>query len=88
MWPVIPVVAIVLAQAAQPASPSTSHEWCFDRGQGAQLCEDTEAACNKLREINTHIAQSRCKPVELPEIHVPPTEPPGPPNPRQPPTQR
>jgi hypothetical protein len=81
MWPVIPVVAIVLSQAPQPASPSKSQEWCSDRGQNAQLCEDTEAACDKLREINLHIAQSPCKPVELPEIQVSPIEPPGPPNP-------
>ena len=89
MWPVIPVVAIVLSQATQPASPSKSQKWCFDRGQSAQLCEDTEAAYNKLREINTEIAQGPCKPVEPPEMRVSPTEPPAPPNPaRQTPAQR
>ena len=89
MWLVIPVVAIVLSQAPQPAPPSKSQEWCFDRGQGAQLCEGIEAACNKLREINLHIAQGPCKPVEPPEIQVSPTEPPASSNPeRQTPTQR
>ena len=45
---VIPAIAIVLSQATQPAPSSKSHDWCFDRGQGVQLCEETEAACKKL----------------------------------------
>lgn len=89
MWSVIPAVAIILAQATQPALPAKSHEWCFDRGKGVQLCQETEAACNKSREINIEIAQGPCKPVEPPEIQVSPTEPPAPPNPeRQTPTRR
>ena len=89
MWSMIPATAIVLAQAIQPTPSSKSHEWCFERGQGARLCEETEAACNKLREINTEIAQSPCRAVEPPEIQVSPTVPTAPPNPeRQTPTQR
>jgi len=67
MWPIIPVFAIVLAQAQSSPPPSKSGKWCFDRGQDTQLCEDTEAECNKLRELNTEIARSPCKRVEPPE---------------------
>lgn len=90
MWATIAGVAIILAQAAQPLGPgSKGQEWCFDRGQGAQLCEATEAECNRLRGVNTEIAQSPCRHVEPPEIQQSPTEPPAPPNPaRQTPTQR
>jgi hypothetical protein len=85
----IPVLVIVLAQAAQPSPTPKSYEWCFERGKGGQLCEQTEAACNKLREINIEIAMGSCRRVEPPEIQVSPTEPPAPPNPaRQTPTQR
>ena len=85
----IPVVVIVLAQAAQPGATPKSDEWCFERGKGAQLCEQTEAACNELRENNSEIAMGPCRRVEPPEIQVSPTEPPAPPNPaRQTPTQR
>jgi hypothetical protein len=81
MWPMIPALAIVLAQASQPGIGSNSQKWCFDREQqGAQLCEATEAECNKLRSINTEIARSPCKPVEPPEIQTSPTEPPALPN--------
>ena len=66
MWSVIPVFAILLAQTNQPIVTSKSYEWCFDRGQGAQLCEATEAECNRLRDINTEIAKSPCKRVEPP----------------------
>lgn len=84
----IPAVVLVLSQAAQPAAASKFDEWCFDRGQNAQLCEDTEDACNKLRDINTEIAKSPGERVELPEIQISPTKPPEPPNPaRQTPTQ-
>jgi len=55
MWSMIPAIVIVLSQTAQAAPASKSGKWCFDRGQNAQLCEDTEDACNKLREINTEI---------------------------------
>jgi hypothetical protein len=57
----IPMLAIVLAEDAQPGTNSTSHEWCFDRGQEAQLCEPTDERCNQLRELNTEIAKSACK---------------------------
>jgi hypothetical protein len=66
MWPIIPVFAIVLAQA-QPDPPSKSGKWCFDRGQDTLLCEGTEAECEKLRELNTEIAKSPCKRIEPPE---------------------
>jgi hypothetical protein len=86
MWSMIPAIVIVLSQTAQAAPASKSGKWCFDRGQNAQLCEDTEDACNKLREINTEIVRSPCKP---PETQVSPNEPPAPPNPeRQAPTQQ
>jgi hypothetical protein len=89
MSPMIPAFALVLAQATQPNPPSKSHEWCFERGNGAQLCEETQAACIDLRRINTEIATSECKHVEPPEIQVSPTEPPAPPSPeKQTPTQR
>jgi hypothetical protein len=78
MWSIIPVLAIVLAQA-QPDSPSKSGKWCFDRGQDTLLCEETEAECEKLRELNTEIAKSPCRRVEPPDIQVSPTEPPPPP---------
>ena len=52
MWPLIPALAIILAQAAQPGTNSKPAEWCFDRGQDAQLCEATEPECNKLRDLN------------------------------------
>ena len=89
MWAIFAGAALLLAQATQSGPGSKGHEWCFDRGQDAQLCEATEAECNKLRAINTEIAQSPCRPVEPPEIQVSPTEPPASPNPeRQTPTQR
>jgi len=91
MWPMtIPVLAIILAQAAQPGTGSKSQKWCFKREQqGAQLCETPEDACNKLRELNTEIARSPCKHIEPPGIRVSPTEPPAPTSPdRQTPTQR
>jgi hypothetical protein len=37
MSPMLPAFALVLAQATQPNPPSKSHEWCFERGNGAQL---------------------------------------------------
>ena len=89
MWATIAGVAIILAQAALPGPGSKGHEWCFDRGQGAQLCEATEDACNHLREINTEIAHGPCKRVDPPEIQQSPTEPPPPSNPvPQTPTKR
>jgi hypothetical protein len=84
MWPTIPAIVIVISQATQPAAALRSDEWCFDRGQNAQLCEDTEDACNKLREINSEIAKSPCKADKLPEIQVSPTHSPAPPNPARP----
>lgn len=88
MWSVLPILAIVLAQAAQPAPPK-SFEWCFERGKERQLCKETEAACTELRRTNADTATSACKRVEPPEIQESPTEPPAPPNPaRQTPTQR
>ena len=55
MWPMIPVLAVLVTQA-QP-SPT----WCFERDQGAQLCEQTEDACRKLLDLNTEIARSPCR---------------------------
>jgi hypothetical protein len=81
MWPMIPALAIVLAQAAQSETNSTSNKWCFDRGQGAQLCEATEDECNHLRELNAEIAKSPCKHVEPPDNRVSPTDPSSPPRP-------
>jgi hypothetical protein len=75
MWSIIPVFAIVLTQA-QPEPPSKSGKWCFDRGQDTLLCEDTEAECAKLRDLNTEIAKSSCKRVDPQES---PARPPGPP---------
>jgi len=58
MWPISPILAIVIAQA-QPTPPA---KWCFERGQqGALLCEETEAACKALLDINDKIATSPCK---------------------------
>ena len=89
MWTIIAGLAVVLAQTTQPGPGSKGYEWCFERGQGVQLCEATEAACNQLRGINTEVAKSSCRRVEPPEIQVSPTEPPAPPNQeRQTPTQR
>ena len=89
MWAIFAGAALVLAQATQSGPGSKGHEWCFDRGQDAQLCEATETDCNKLRAINTEITQSPCRRVEPPQIQVSPTEPPVPPNPeQQTPTQR
>lgn len=90
MWSMIPAAVIVLVQAAQPGTDSKSHKWCFEREQqGAQLCEETEDACNKLRSINAEIARSPCRRVEPPEIQISPSELPAPPNrEKQTPTQR
>ena len=57
MWSIIPAAAILLAQA----QPDPAENWCFERGQnGAQLCEDTEKACNALLKINPEIATGPC----------------------------
>jgi hypothetical protein len=89
MWPVIPVLAILMAQAPQPNAPSKSYEWCFEIGKGSTLCKDTEAACTELRRANAGTATSACKRVEPHEIQTSPTEPPAPPSPaKQTPTQR
>lgn len=53
MWVMIAGLAVVLAQSTQPGPGSKSDEWCFDRGQEAQLCEATQEACDKLRQANT-----------------------------------
>jgi len=61
MWSIIPVSAILLAQA----QPAPAEKWCFERGQGgAQLCEGTETACKDLLKINTEIATGPCLQVE------------------------
>jgi len=94
MWPVVAVLAILMAQAPQPSppsksTPSKSFEWCFEIGKGSTLCRDTEAACMELRSTNAGTATSSCKRVEPHEIQLSPTEPPAPPNPeKQTPTQR
>ena len=87
MWAIVAGVAVVVAQIAQPGHGSKGYAWCFDRGQGAQLCEATQAECDKLRSINTEIAQSPCRRMQTPQQSTP--EPPAPPNPaQQTPTQR
>jgi hypothetical protein len=61
MWSIIPAAAILLAQA----QPDPAENWCFERGQnGAQLCEDTEKACNALLKINPEIATGPCLQVQ------------------------
>jgi len=87
----ISAATIVLAQAISPGTDAKSGPWwCFDRGQGgALLCEQTEAECSHLHDINPEIARGPCKHVELPVIQNPPTEAPAPVNPEaKPPTQR
>ena len=89
MWPMIPVVAILMAQAPPPNAPSKSYEWCFEIGKGSTLCKDTQAECQELRRTNAGTAASACKRVEPPEIQESPTQPPAPPNSaKQAPTQR
>ena len=67
MWSMIPAVFVILAQATQPSPDARSGKWCFERDQpGAQLCEATEAECNRLRSINTDIARGARKPVKPP----------------------
>ena len=72
MWPVSSIFAIVVAQA----EPSPPAKWCFERTQGALLCEATEVECNNLRSINDEIAISPCKRIETPEPQKSPIEPP------------
>jgi hypothetical protein len=89
MSPIIPALTIILAQAAQPSTPSKSFEWCFETTKGVQLCQETLADCVELHRANDEIASSRCKRIEPPEIQISPTEPPAPPKPeKQTPTQR
>jgi hypothetical protein len=70
MCPIIPVLAVFVAQA-QP-SPTR----CFERDQGAQLCEQTEDECRKLLDLNTEIARSPCRVVRSKEQQpsIPPPE--------------
>ena len=89
MWVMIAGIVVVLAQGIQPGPGAKSYQWCFDRGQGAQLCEANQEACEKLRQANMEIERSPCRLVEPPEAQVPPTEPPRPATPeQQTPTQR
>jgi hypothetical protein len=60
MCPIIPTLAILIAQAQLSPTP----KWCFERDQDAQLCEATEADCKKRLDINTEIARSPCKLIE------------------------
>src|SRR5438477_13155144 len=71
----VPAIVIVLSQAMQPIITSKSYKWCFNRGQGAQLCERTQDDCVKLREINPAVAKSPCKRIALPEVKLSPTGP-------------
>jgi hypothetical protein len=71
---ILPIV-IVLSQATQPIITSKSYKWCFNRGQGAQLCEQTQDDCAKLRGLNPAIAKSPCKRIELPEVKLSPIQP-------------
>ena len=73
MWSVIPVLAVIVAQAQQAQPTNPPPKWCFERTQEALLCEQTEDECIKLRNINTEIATSSCKRVE----------PPAPPSPQE-----
>jgi hypothetical protein len=75
MWSMIPVFVIVLSQTTQPIITSKSDKWCFNRGQEAQLCEQTQDDCIKLHDLNPAIARSPCKRIELPEVKLSPTEP-------------
>jgi len=72
MWSILPAAAILLAQA----QPDLAEKWCFERGQhGAQLCEDTETACNALLKINPEIATGPClrvQPIEKSDSTAPP----------------
>jgi hypothetical protein len=78
MWSIFPAAAILLAQA----QPNPPEKWCFERGQnGAQLCEDTEAACNGLLKINPEIATGPCLQVEPRVEQSGSTAPPAPANP-------
>ncbi len=78
MWPMIPALAILMAQAPQPSAPAKSYEWCFEIGKGSTLCKDTEAACMELRRTNAGTAASACKRVEPHEIQLSATESPAP----------
>jgi hypothetical protein len=53
MWPIIPVLAVLVAQA-QP-----SPIWCSERDQGAQLCEQTEDECKKLPTLTPKSPEAR-----------------------------
>ena len=72
MWSILPAAAILLAQA----QPDLAEKGCFERVQrGAQLCEDTETACNGLLKINPEIATGPClrvQPIEQSGSAAPP----------------
>ena len=69
----IAALAIILAQSAQPMA--AENKWCFDRGQGTQLCEETEKECNHLHDINPDIARGPCRVVEQPDVKTSPPNP-------------
>jgi hypothetical protein len=79
----IPALAIILAQAAQPGANSQADKMVLRERTGSSALRGNGGRvqpCNQLRELNTEIARSSCKRVERPEIRVSPTEPPAPPN--------
>jgi hypothetical protein len=62
MWATIAAVGIILAQAAQPLGPgSKGQEWCFDRGQGAQLWRSHGG---RVQPIAGDQYRDRAKPVQ------------------------
>jgi hypothetical protein len=74
MRSILPAAAMLLAQA----QPDLAEKWCFERGQhGAQLCENTETACNNLLKINPEIATGPCLRVQ-PIVQSDSTAPPAP----------
>ena len=89
MWPLIPALAINLAQAARPGTNSKPAEWCFDRGQDAQLCEATAAQCDKLQDLTPRLQRARANLHSREKFRSHRASRRHPPNPeRQTPTQR
>jgi hypothetical protein len=66
MRSVLPALAIVLAQGAQPSTPSKSVAWCFENTTGSSSVKRRRAECNELRELNTEIAKSPRKRIKPP----------------------
>ena len=75
MQSLLPALLILLSQTTQPIITSKTYKWCFSRGQGAQLCEQTLDDCAKLHDLNSAIAKSPCRQIELPEVKLSPAAP-------------